>query len=65
MFSVLWLKGQSPIQKETSALTHLQEVIASAEHRAAEVAARHPGNEPDGFRIFDSEGKEVTCHHMG
>jgi hypothetical protein len=65
MFGVIWLKGEIPIDQETSALVHLGEVIESAEHRATEVRRRHPGNEPDGFKVIDSTGNEVACHHIG
>jgi hypothetical protein len=60
MFGIEWLRGESTVERETSVLKNLQDVISSAENRATEVARRHPGNEPNGFRINDASGKELT-----
>jgi hypothetical protein len=59
MFGIEWLKGQSVVEREVSALREQAEVIASAKRRAPDVASNHPGNEPDRFRLNDATGKEI------
>jgi len=62
MFAVEWLRQGSPIEKEISVLTSEIEVIVSAKRRAADVLKRHPGSEPDSFRLTDPTGKIVRAH---
>jgi hypothetical protein len=42
---------------ETSVLTSAADAIAAAKLRARDVARRHPGQEPDSFRLVDATGK--------
>jgi hypothetical protein len=57
MFGIEWLRRGVPIEKETSVLTSEAEAITAAESRARFVAKRHPGREPDSFRLTDATGK--------
>jgi hypothetical protein len=41
------------------------EVIENAYARAPEVAARLIGHEPDGFRLKDAAGKDLSVHPLG
>jgi hypothetical protein len=64
MFGIDWLRGGVPVEKETSILTNEAEVIAGAKTRAADVAKRHPGREPDSFRLTDATGKILGVLHI-
>ena len=57
MFSIDWLKGAIPVEKEICILATRDEAIAAAKNRAPDVAKRHSGREPDGFRLSDATGK--------
>ena len=57
MFAIVWLKKGIVIETETSVLPSAVEAIAAAKLRAHDVARRHPGEEPDTFRIMDATGK--------
>jgi hypothetical protein len=57
MFLVDWLKGAIPVEKEICDLITKDEAIAAAKTRAPDVAKRHSGREPDGFRLSDATGK--------
>ena len=59
MFRIHWLRGRTLVEKDTSDLTVLAEVVATARRGAREVGARHPGNAPDSFKVFDGAGKEM------
>jgi hypothetical protein len=56
MFGVVWLRAGVSVDKETSVLTNEAEAIAAAKTRARFVAKRHPGREPDSFRLTDATG---------
>jgi uncharacterized protein YcbX len=56
MFGIDWLRRGVPVDRETSVLTSEAEVIAGAKRRAKEIAKRHPGREPDSFRLRDATG---------
>jgi hypothetical protein len=56
MFAVEWLRQGVPVEKETSALSNLADAVATTRARAGLVAARHPREEPDGFRLIDRTG---------
>jgi hypothetical protein len=56
MFSVEWLRKGVPVERETSALGNLADAVATTRARAELIAARHPRDEPDGFRLLDSSG---------
>jgi hypothetical protein len=56
VFSIDWLKGAIPVEKEICLLVTKDEAIAAAKTRAADVAKRHSGREPDGFRLTDANG---------
>ena len=45
-----------PVETETSALANLADPVATTRARADLVAARHPLDEPDGFRLIDTSG---------
>jgi hypothetical protein len=57
MFGIDWLRGGVPVDKETSVLMNEAEVIAGAKRRANEMTKRHPGREPDSFRLTDASGR--------
>jgi hypothetical protein len=59
MFGIEWLRSGSPVEKETSVLTSEAEVVAGAKSRARDMVKRHPGQEPDSFRLTDATGKIV------
>jgi hypothetical protein len=46
-----------PVDKEASVLTNEAEVVAGARARARGMIDRHPGREPDSFRLTDASGK--------
>ena len=57
MFAIVWLKKGIVIETETSVLPSAAEAIAAAKLRAHDVARRHPGEEPDTFRLMDATGQ--------
>ena len=59
MFAIDWLKKGILVERETSVLTSAAEAIAAAKLRAHDVSRRHPGQEPDTFRLMDATGKIV------
>ena len=59
LFAIDWLKKGILIERETSTLPSAAEAIAAAKMRARDVARRHPGQEPDTFRVIDAGGKIV------
>jgi hypothetical protein len=59
LFAIDWLKRGILIERETSILPSAAEAVAAAKMRARDVAQRHPGQEPDTFRVVDASGKIV------
>jgi hypothetical protein len=59
LFAIDWLRGGIPVERETSVLANAEDAIAAAKLRVCEVAARHPGQEPDSFRLIDATGTIV------
>jgi hypothetical protein len=59
LFAIDWLRGGIPVERETSVLANAEDAIAAAKSRAREVAGRHPGREPDSFRLIDATGTIV------
>jgi len=57
LFAIDWLKKGILIERETSTLPSAAEAVAAAKMRAHDVARRHPGQEPDTFRLVDATGK--------
>jgi len=57
LFAIVWLKRGIVIETETSVLPSAAEAIAAAKLRAHDVARRHPGEEPDTFRLMDATGQ--------
>ena len=57
MFAIDWLKRGILVERETSVSPSAAEAIAAAKLRAHDVARRHPGEEPDTFRLVDATGK--------
>ena len=57
VFSIDWLRGAIPVEKEICVVATNGEAIAAAKTRAPDVAKRHSGREPDGFRLSDATGK--------
>jgi hypothetical protein len=57
VFAIDWLRGGILVGKEISVLTCAAEAIAAAKLRAHDLARRHPGQEPDTFRLMDASGK--------
>jgi hypothetical protein len=56
MFGIDWLRNGIPIARETSVLGNEEDAVADARRRAPEVKRRHPGREPDSFRLMDPTG---------
>jgi hypothetical protein len=62
LFAIDWLRRGIPVERETSVLANAEDAIAAARARADVVAKRHPGQEPDSFRLIDATGTIVgTC----
>ena len=59
MFGIHWLRGRALVEKQTSELPELADVLAATRSCARDVGARHPGNAPDSFKVFDGRGREV------
>jgi hypothetical protein len=59
LFAIDWLKKGILVERETSILPSAAEAVAAAKMRAHDVARRHPGQEPDTFRVVDAAGKIV------
>jgi hypothetical protein len=57
LFAIDWLKKGILVERETSILPSAAEAVAAAKMRAHDVARRHPGREPDTFRLVDATGK--------
>jgi hypothetical protein len=57
LFAIDWLKRGILVERETSVLTSSAEAIAAAKLRARDVVGRHPGQEPDTFRLMDATEK--------
>jgi hypothetical protein len=64
MFGIEWLRSGSPVEKGTSVLTSEVEVVAGAMSRALDTVKRHPGKEPDSFRLTDATGKIVGVFQL-
>jgi hypothetical protein len=56
MFAVEWLRQGVTVERETSALANLADAVAAVRWRADAVAARHPRETPDSFRLIDPSG---------
>ena len=59
MFSIHWLRGRSLVEQQTSELQLLAEVVAAARVSLKDVGARHAGNAPESFKVFDRRGREL------
>jgi hypothetical protein len=57
VFGIDWLRNGFPIEKETSVLQDQAEAVAEAMRRSVHVVKRHPGSEPDSFRLTDPTGR--------
>jgi hypothetical protein len=57
LFAIDWLTRGILVERETSILPSATEAVAAAKMRAHDVARRHPGREPDAFRLSDETGK--------
>jgi hypothetical protein len=53
MFAVEWLRQGVTVERESFALADLANAVTIARWRAVAVAARHPLEKPDGFRLID------------
>jgi hypothetical protein len=56
LFAIDWLSRGILVERETSVLTDVDAVIALTRSRAPEVTMRHPGREPDSFRLTNASG---------
>ncbi len=62
MFTVKWVMHRHetrPAEVEKSAIADLDALVLSCQWKLSEMREKHPSNPPDGFLIFDGEGKEV------
>jgi hypothetical protein len=57
LFAIDWLKKGILVERETSILPSAAEAVVAAKMRARDVARRHPGQEPDTFRLVDATGE--------
>jgi len=65
MFEVEWLCDGQPVERETSLARTAAEAVTRAKARAAEIATRFPGREPDSFRLIDAGSKrEVGVYSL-
>jgi hypothetical protein len=62
LFAIDWLSRGILVERETSVLTDVDAVIALTTTRAPDVALRHPGREPDSFRLTDAAGLSFGVH---
>jgi hypothetical protein len=62
--SIVWKQGRLPIERETSALATLSEVIASAESRVGQIGKRFPDRTLDGFDVYDAIGRLVAIQKI-
>jgi hypothetical protein len=53
MFAVEWLRSGRLVERDSSALVSLANAVTAARFRSVAVAARHPLEKPDSFRVFD------------
>jgi hypothetical protein len=61
-FSVKWVVDQYetlPVEIESGAIQDLDALVSSCQARFFERSLKHPIMPPDGFLIFDSDGKLV------
>jgi hypothetical protein len=56
LFAIDWLSRGVLVEKETSVLTDPDALVDLTRSRAPDVALRHPGREPDSFRLTDATG---------
>jgi hypothetical protein len=62
MFTVKWVMHRHetrPAEVEKSAIADLDALVLSCQWKLSEMREKHPSNPPDGFLVFDGEGKEV------
>ncbi len=62
MFTVKWIMHRhesQPVEVETSCHGDLDTVVSSCQKRLSKIREKHSANPPDGFLVFNSEGKEV------
>lgn len=62
--SIIWKEGGVAVERETSALTNLSEVIANAENRVSQVQKNFPGRNLDGFDVYDAIGRLVAIRKI-
>ena len=60
MFPVIWLRGESVVAKETSALNSLDDLLATIPKKVLAMRQSHPGNEPDSVQIQDALGRDLA-----
>jgi hypothetical protein len=62
MFIVKWalrFDDKNPMEVEESILTDLDEVVSSSKERLYGIRLRYTTNPPDGFIVFDENGREL------
>jgi len=64
LHSIVWKQGRSVIERETSALKDLSDVIASAEIRVSQIRKNFPSRIVDGFDVYDAIGRLVAIHKI-
>ncbi len=62
--SIVWKQGRVVVERETTTLTKLSEVIASAESQIGRVQKNHPGRVLDGFDVYDAIGRLVAIRKI-
>jgi hypothetical protein len=62
MFTVKWVvvgKGAEPIEIEGFGVFHVNTLIMACRYRMDMTRTKYPESPPDGFIVFDSNGKEI------
>jgi hypothetical protein len=62
MFAVKWVMHRhetEPVEVEDSVLADLDALVLSCQWRLSEMRQMHSSNPPDGFLVFDTNGKEI------
>jgi hypothetical protein len=54
MFAIEWLKQGITVEREAFGLANPADAVEFTRARASVVAARHPREEPDSFRLVDN-----------
>jgi hypothetical protein len=63
MFTVQWIvhgREAAPIESEAFRVGHVSTLITACRYRMELMQRKYPETPPDGFIVFDHEGKEIS-----